>query len=212
MTAMNEESLRRANAFLAAIAERIQPGETLEGSPGDIGRLAGLPDALSAARAVRALLARRRLEVTDGKYRLLEPRPLEPGEPEAIPRAPRKRRKGKAEAKGEAVPPGRATYSEIGQATVDKLVELAREVGQLRGTSRLAREESRAAKESQVESERRAQSLSARVKDLEGKLEMAETNLRTLLAAARGQRVAAMPDAVGDAEMEAILGVLRANQ
>jgi hypothetical protein len=41
---------------------------------------------------------------------------------------------------------------------------------------------------------------------------MAETNLRTLLAAARGQRVAAMPDAVGDAEMEAILGVLRANQ
>jgi hypothetical protein len=212
MTAMNEESLRRANAFLAAIAERIQPGETLEGSPGDIGRLAGLPDALSAARAVRALLARRRLEVTDGKYRLLEPRPLEPGEPEAIPRAPRKRRKGKVEAKGEAVPPGRATYSEIGQAAVDKLVELAREVGQLRGTSRLAREESRSAKESQVEAERRAQSLSARVKDLEGKLEMAETNLRTLLAAARGQRVAAMPDAVGDAEMEAILGVLRANQ
>src|SRR5438105_552696 len=89
---VNEESLRRANAFLAKIAEQIQPGESLEASPADIGSQIGLPDPLAAARAVRALLARRRLEMVDGKYRLLDPKPVEPGEPEAIRRPPRRKR------------------------------------------------------------------------------------------------------------------------
>ena len=60
---MNEESLRRANAFLSKIAEQIQPGESLAATPADIGSQIGLPDPLAAARAVRALLARRRLEM-----------------------------------------------------------------------------------------------------------------------------------------------------
>ncbi|MBI4260023.1 MAG: hypothetical protein HY658_05610 [Actinobacteria bacterium] len=208
---MNEESLRRANAFLAAVAGRTEPGAAIDGNPGDLGREAGLPDALAAARAVRALLARRRLEVKDGVYRLLDPRPLDPGEPEAVPRPPRRRA---ARAKGEAEPeprPERTTYSEVGRVAIDKLVELSREVGSLRGTVRTAREEARQSREARDEAERRARSAQARIRDLEAKLEMAEANLRTILAAARGSGAAPGPrtDIVGDAEMEAILGVLR---
>jgi hypothetical protein len=213
---MNEESLRRANAFLAAVAERVEPGQTLQGSPGEIGKLAGLPDALSAARAVRALLARRRLEVTEeGGYRLLDGRPVEQGEPEAVPRPPRKRKEKPAPDGDQttAGAPGKTSFSEVGHVAIEKLIELGREVGQLRGSSRQAREEARQAREAREEAERRAQSLAARVKDLEGKLEMAESNLRTILAAAKGTGAAAKVagDQVGDAEMEAILGVLRTN-
>jgi predicted nucleic acid-binding Zn-ribbon protein len=94
----------------------------------------------------------------------------------------------------------------VGRVAIDRLVELGREVGTLRGAARTAREEVRAAREARDEAERRTSSLAARVRDLEAKLEMAETNLRTILAAARGT---ARADTVGDAEMEAILGVLR---
>jgi hypothetical protein len=44
------------------------------------------------------------------------------------------------------------------------------------------------------------------VKELEARAEMAESNLRTLLAAAKG---AGRDAPVGDTEMEAILGVLK---
>jgi len=72
-----------------------------------------------------------------------------------------------------------------------------------------AREEARAAREARDDSERRAAQLSARVKELEGRAEMAEANLRTLLAAAKGT---GRDQAVGDTEMEAILGVLKGEQ
>lgn len=202
---MNEESLRRVNAFLAAVAERVRPGEVLDTSPAEIGSAAGLPDALAAARAVRALLARRRMEVVDGKYRLLDPRPVEMGEPESVPRPPRKR-KPRAEPRREEPAPGRLTYSDVGRVAIDRLIEMGREVGTLRGTVRAAREEARQAKELKEDAERRAHALAARVRDLEAKLEMAENNLRTILSAARGTPRA---DAVGDAEMEAILSVLK---
>jgi hypothetical protein len=201
---VNEESLRRANAFLEAIAERVQPGQTLATTPADIGKQIGLPDPLAAARAVRALLARRRLEMIDGKYRLLDAKPVEAGEPEAVPRAPRKKRA--APARSKRAEPGKATYSEVGRTAIEKLIELGREVGTLRGSLRTAREEARAAREDKDDAERRVQGLTARVRDLEAKLEMAESNLRTILSAARG---GPRPDTVGDAEMDAILGVLR---
>ncbi len=154
---------------------------------------------------MRALLARRRLEAVDGKYKLLDPRPLEPGEPESIPRRPRKRR---AAAKGAASKPGRTTHSEIGKVAVDRLIELGREVGTLRSLSRSAKEEAREARQARDDAERRAQALATRVHDLEAKLDMAEQNLRTLLAAARGT-TAGRDEMVGDSEMEAILGVLK---
>ena len=67
---VNQESLERANAFLAAVASRVGPGEALEVSPADIARDMGLPEPLAAARAVRALLARRRLEMVDGTLQM----------------------------------------------------------------------------------------------------------------------------------------------
>lgn len=205
---MNEESLRRANAFLAAVAERVPAGEWLAETPADIGREVGLPDALSSARAVRALMARRRIEQVDGRYRLLDPRPVDPGEPESVPRAPRRRRS--ASASGERRPSdGRPTYSEVGREIVERLLELGREVGTLRGGLRDAREDARRQREARDEAERRAGELSARVRELEARVEMAEGNLRTVLAAARGS---VREGAVGDTEMEAILGVLKGDE
>ncbi len=206
---MNEEALKRVNAFLAAICVRVQVGEVVTVTPADIGREVGLPEPLAAARAVRALLARRRLEVADGGYRLIDARPVDPGERESIAREPRKRRMARA---GSGSPPraasGRPTYAEVGREVVERLIELGREAGPLRGHLRTAREESRDAREAKDEAERRASVLTERVRELEARLEMAESNLRTMLIAAKGSsRDAAM----GDAEMEAILGVLKEN-
>jgi len=202
---VNTESLERANAFLAAVAARVRPGEFLQESPADIGREIGFEQPLVAARAVRALLARRRLEAVDGRYRLVDPRPVEPGERETVKRPPRPRR---AKERAEPAPePGeeRVTYSAVGREMVERLIELGREVATLRANLRAAREEAREAREARDEAERRAQTLANRVRELEARADMAETNLRNVLAAARG----AGRDVVGDSEMEAILGVLK---
>lgn len=134
---------------------------------------------------------------------------MAPDEPEAIPRPPR--RANVAAAAAGPRKDGKTTYSEIGREVVEKLIELSREVGESRGGTRQAREEARDLRQDRDDAERRARELSARVKDLEGKLEMAEENLRTLLVAAKGtDRDATAP--VGDNEMEAILGVLKTKQ
>lgn len=205
--AVNEESLERVNAFLAAISARVQVGEVLTVTPADIGREIGLPEPLAAARAVRALLARRRLEVAEGGYRLIDARPVDPGERESIPRQPRKRRNARATAtSAPRAESGRPTYSEVGREVVERLIELGREAGTLRAHLRSAREESRGAREAKDEAERRASALTERVRELEARLEMAESNLRTMLIAAKGS---SREGAMGDAEMEAILGVLK---
>jgi chromosome segregation ATPase len=201
---VNEESLRRANAFLEAIAEKAEPGSMIDVTPAELGKQVGVVEPLAAARAVRALLARRRLEAVDGRYRLLDTRPIEAGEREQVPRPPRsQKRTSSARAPKED---GRATYSEIGREVVERTIELGREVGTLRGALRTAREEVREAREARDEAQRRSEQLAARVKELEGRAEMAEANLRTLLAAAKGQ---GRDTAVGDTEMEAILDVLK---
>jgi hypothetical protein len=204
---VNEESLKRVNAFLSAISSRVEVGEVLTMTPADVGREVGLPEPLAAARAVRALLARRRLEAADGGYRLIDARPVDPGERESIPRQPRKRRKARtASPESPRASSGRPTYSEVGREVVERLIELGREAGTLRAHLRTAREESRDAREARDEAERRAVALTDRVRELEARLEMAESNLRTMLIAAKGtSREAPM----GDAEMEAILGVLK---
>jgi len=203
---MNQESLERANAFLAAVAARVRPGEFLDAAPADIAREIGIGEPLVAARAVRALLARRRLEAQDGRYRLLDATPIQPGEKEQVPRPRRARAKvRRAAVRREAPAEGRPTYSQIGREAVDRLVELGREVATLRASLRAAKDEAREAREARDEAERRARMLAERVRELEGRAEMAETNLRTLLAAAKG----AGRDRVGDTEMEAILSVLK---
>ncbi len=212
---MNPQSLDRANAFLAAVAARTEVGEVLPGTPADIGHELSFPDALSTARAVRALIARRRLEAAEGSYRLLDARPVDAGEREVLGRRPRKPR-----ASGDAVrgpgrrrlrPPRPPCTPTSGRAAVDRLVELGREVASLRASLRAAREEARASREARVGAEQRAEVLSAKVRELDARAEMAEANLRTLLASVRGRE--AQRDApVGDSEMEAILGVLKGGE
>jgi hypothetical protein len=205
---VNQMSLERANAFLAAVAARVQVGDVLNVTPAEIGRDLQMPDALSTARAVRALIARRRLEPASGSYRLLDARPLEPGEKESIARRPRTPRATTARRSAGTRTSSGATYSDLGRAAVDRLVELGQEASSLRATLRAVKEEARKSRDARLDAEQRADFLATKVRDLEARAEMAESNLRTLLAAARGrggQRDAAVPDS----EMEAILGVLK---
>lgn len=208
---MNEESLQRANAFLAAVAARVDVGEVLHETPAEIGRELGHPDPLSTARAVRALIARRRLEPANGSYRLLDARPVDPQEREALGRRPRavdrpRRRPGRPGPDAAAT-----SYSDLGRAVAERLIDLGRENAEMRAELRQAREELRDARAARDEADRRARSLAERTKELEARAEMAEANLRTLLASARGRDVG--PDApVGDAEMAAILGVLKGDE
>jgi hypothetical protein len=205
---VNEQSLERVNAFLAAVAERTEKGELLAATPAELGRELGFPDPLSIARAVRALVARRRLEPAGGSYRLLDATPVAPGERETIER---KARRGRASSIGsQGARRGGIAYSDMGRATVDRLVELGQEVSQLRAQLKTSREEARENRELRVEAERRARTLAERARELENRVEMAESNLRTLLASARATGM--HPDQrLPDSEMEAILGVLKGN-
>ena len=210
---MNPQSLDRANAFLAAVATRTEVGGVLPGTPADIGHELAFPDALSTARAVRALIARRRLEASEGSYRLLDARPVDAGEREVLGRRPRKPRAPASTSSGRSASSSSSSpmYSDVGRAAVDRLVELGREVAELRASLRAAREEARASREARVGAEQRAELLGAKVREFEARAEMAEANLRTLLASVRGRE--AQRDApVGDSEMEAILGVLKGGE
>jgi hypothetical protein len=165
---------------------------------------------LASERAVRALLARRRLELVDGTYRLLDARPVDAGERESVPRKPRtKRPKSRTRVDGAERASGRPTYSQVGRESVEKLIELGRENATLRASLRTAREEAREAREAKDDAERRSGALTSRVRDLEARAEMAESNLRTLLAAAKGTGGDAP---VGQNEMEAILGVAKGGE
>src|SRR5712691_2837185 len=174
---MNPQSLDRANAFLAAVAARTEVGSVLPGTPADIGHALSFPDPLATARAVRALIARRRLEPADGSYRLLDARPVEAGEKEAVGRRPRKARQARR-AGASTASPGGPTYSDVGRASVDRLIELGREVGTLRASLRTAREEARASREARLEAEQRAEALGGKARELEARADMAEANLR----------------------------------
>ena len=206
---MNEQSLAAANDFLRVASASIQPGDFLDRAPTDIGREAGLPNPLAVARAVRALAARRRLEAVDGgRYRLLDARPLEPGEPESIPRAPRRRKTRRRPGRTDAAPASdrRPTYADLGRAMVDRIIELGRDTGEAVASTEILRHEAKENKAARIEAEARARKLFERVKELEHKLEMAEANLRTVLAAARGRGATAAPS---DNEMEALLKILK---
>jgi hypothetical protein len=206
---LNEQSLQAANAFLRVASESIEPGDFLARPPADIGKEAGLPNPLAVARAVRALAARRRLEVEDGRYRLLDARPLDPGEPESVPRAPRRRRaRKKSSGRGEAAAGERKpTFADMGRSVIDRVIELGREAGDAVAAAEHLRREAKENKAARIEAEQRASKLFERVKDLEAKLEMAEGNLRTVLTAARGRGATAAP---ADNEMEALLRILKA--
>ncbi|MFM8999265.1 MAG: hypothetical protein ACKOKE_04235 [Actinomycetota bacterium] len=210
---MNDESLHRANALLAAMAAQVAVGEVWSGAPADLGRTAGIGDALAVARAMRALRSRGRLEQVGDGYRLLDPRPVEVGERGTIPpvgKPARATRARVARAEAEESPTDPATglsYAAIGREVVDRLIDLGKEVATLRAEVRGAKDEVREARAARLEAEQRSEGFAARVRELEGRAEMAEINLRTLLASARGGGRDGGP--VATTEMEAILGVLK---
>ena len=206
---MNEQSLQAANAFLNVASATTQAGEFLDRSPAEIGREAGLANPLAVARAIRALAARRRLQAEDGRYRLLDPRPLDPGEPESVPRAPRKRKGGRKRAGARAEAPEgerKPTFADLGRAIIDRVIDLGREAGEAVASADNLRREAKENKAARIEADQRANRLFERVKELEAKLEMAEGNLRTVLAAARGRGATVAPT---NNEMEALLRILK---
>lgn len=201
---MNDESLSRANALLAAMAAQVPIGDVWSGAPADLGRTAGIQDPLAVARAMRALLSRGRLESVGDGYRVIDQRPVEAGEKGTTP--PRERRARSPKSEGSTRRDGATTYSDLGRQTIDRLIELATEVASLRSEIRGAREEVRTARVARIEAEQRSEGFAARVRELEARADMAEGNLRTLLAAARNP---GKDGPVATNEMEAILGVLK---
>src|SRR5439155_19848818 len=130
--------------------------------------------------------ARPRPEVQGGRNRAPDPRRREPGEPESVRRAPR-RRKRRRKGAARAEPPAadrKATCAVLGRAVIERVIELGRETGEALAGSAHLRREAKENKAARIEAEQRASRLFERVKELEAKLDMAEANLRTVLAAA----------------------------
>lgn len=206
---VNERSLTESNALLEAAAKLTDQGELIKASPAELAREAGIENRLSIARAVRALMARGRIAQEGDGYRLLEARPLEPGEPASVHRPIRRRRKdedGKA-----PEPEGPPTYEELGRTLIDRLVELNAEVSELRSSLERARNEAEAARREAVEvarsaaaDRRRAEGREDEVAMLRRQLEMTESNLRTVIEAARNRPASPLEDT----DAQAILDIL----
>ena len=156
-------------------------GEVLEDTPAEIGRELGFPDALSTARAVRALIARRRLESAAGSYRLLDP-PLEPAEREAIGRRPRGPRTGTPGA-ARRVQASLRDLREFGRRPTGSSTSAVRTRRCVVSSASPGRSSGGAGRD---DAERRARALGERVAGLEQRADMAESNLRALLVAAEG--------------------------
>lgn len=203
---MNEQSLKESNSMLQAAAARAEVGELIPVSPADLADQASITNRLSAARAVRALMARGRIERDGDGYRLLDSRPLEPGEPATV-RRPIRRRRG-AERAGKGGPP---TYDQVGRLVIERLIELSAETAELRTSLERARSEAEAARREAMEitrsagaDRRRAQLLEDEIGTLKKRLEMTESNLRTVVQAAKDRPASPLDD--GDAK--AILDIL----
>lgn len=202
---MNEQSLKESNAMLEAAVARAEVGELIPVSPADLADQASITNRLSAARAVRALMARGRLERDGEGYRLLDSRPLEMGEPATVRRPIRRRRGAERGAKG---PP---TYDQVGRLVIERLIELSAETAELRTSLERARSEAEAARREAMEvtraassDRRRAQLLEDEIATLKKRLEMTESNLRTVVQAAKSRPASPLDD--GDAK--AILDIL----
>lgn len=205
---MNEQSMKESNAILEAAVARAEVGELIPGSPAELADDASITNRLSAARAVRALMARGRIERDGDAYRLLDSRPLDPGEPASVRRPIRRRRD--AERTGKSGPP---TYDQVGRLVIERLIELSAETAELRTSLERARSEAEAARREAMDvtrsaatDRRRAQLMEDEIAVLKRRLEMTESNLRTVVQAAKDRPASPLDD--GDAK--AILDILSA--
>ena len=206
---MNEQSLQDSNSLLASAASRTSVGELIPASPAELARESGVEDRLSVARAVRALMARGRIAQEGASYRLLDGRPLEPGEPASVRRPIRRKRR--AEADGDGKPSEDPTYDGLGRSVIERLIELSAEVSELRTALERARTEGDAARREAIEitrraadDRRRAESLEDEVTALKRRLEMTESNLRTVVESAKNRPSAPLEDS----DARAILDIL----
>ncbi len=204
---MNPQSLEQANSLLAACAGSTATGAMLTRPLSDVGREVGLPSPLALARAVRALVSRGRLAAEDGGYRLVDVRPIEPGEKVSAGARTGRRTRRRAGRAGAGAGDGVPTYNDLGRAVVERLVELARETAALSELTDLRRE-LREERSARVRAEERANELHQKARDYETKLEMAEENLRRVMGVVRQKSAAAKPS---DPEAQALLAILRAN-
>jgi HAMP domain-containing protein len=208
---VNEKSLAESNALLEAASKRTEPGEVIEATPAELAVEAGIDNRLSIARAVRALMSRGRIAQEGSGYRLLESRPLEAGEPASVHRPIRRRRRKDDDGQVAPEPEGPPTYDELGRTLIDRLIELNAEVAELRSAVERARNEAEAARREAVEvarsaaaDRRRAEGREDEVTTLRRQLEMTESNLRTVIEAARNRPSSPLEDT----DAQAILDIL----
>jgi hypothetical protein len=204
---VNDQSLQESNALLAVAADRTEVGQMISASPAELARDGGVESRLSVARAIRALLARGRIAQEDGGYRLLDSRPLTPGEPATV-RRPTRRRRGPAPPASREEPP---TYDGLGRALIERLIEVSAEASELRASLERSRGEADAARREAVEVNRQAAADRRRVEQLEDELatlrkqvDMTEVNLKKVLEAAKGRE----PARLEDTDTKAILDIL----
>jgi hypothetical protein len=207
---VNEKSLAESNALLEVASRRAEPGEVIQASPAELAVEAGIDNRLSIARAVRALMSRGRIAQEGSGYRLVESKPLEPGEPASVHRPIRRRRKDD-DGQVAPEPEGPPTYDELGRTLIDRLIELNAEVAEPRSAVERARNEAEAARREAVEvarsaaaDRRRAEGREDEVTTLRRQLEMTESNLRTVIEAARTRPSSPLEDT----DAQAILDIL----
>lgn len=206
---MNEQSLKESNGILEAAASRARVGEIIPVTPAELADMAGIANRLSAARAFRALMARGRIVREGEDYRLADTKPVEPGERGTVKR-PVRRRAGKSEEDK-----GLPTYEQVGRVVIDRLIMLSAETAELRVALERSRAEAEAARREALEvtrssaaDRRRAQGLEDEVSALKRRLEMTESNLRSLVEAASNRPAAPLDDS----DARAILDVLSSSK
>lgn len=204
---MKEETLAKVNALLAELAKAAGPDGSIQRSPAQIATSVGLGPGLETARAMRALLARKRVEGGETGYRIISIEPIVPGEPLAIVPQRRKRvREERGNGSGDEATRGIPSYADIGRAVVERMIDLTREVAELRsgrGTEERARQDA---------AERRAAAAEQRAKELQTKLEMAESNLREVLRAASLAKSSGAASPIEDPEAAAVLRFLQSGE
>jgi hypothetical protein len=195
--------------LLAAAVSRTSVGEVITGSPAELAKESGVEDRLSVARAVRALMSRGRIAQEGSSYRLLDGRPVEPGETASVHRPIRRKRRADGDG---SVPAGQEpTYEGLGRSVIERLIELSAEVSELRTALDRARTEGEAARREAVEvtrraaeDRRRAETTDDEVTALKRRLEMTESNMRTVVEAAKNRPSSPLEDT----DARAILDIL----
>ena len=155
-------------------------------------------------------MSRGRIAQEGASYRLLDGRPLEPGEPASVRRPIRRKRRGDSDG-GATASSDEPTYDGLGRSMIERLIELSAEVAELRTSLDRARTEGESARREAIEvtrraadDRRRAESLEDELTALKGRLEMTESNLRTVVEAANRRPSSPLEDT----DAKAILDIL----